>query len=481
MKFRRLAFAGCVAAAAVLTACGGGTDGTGAPAPSAAPNATAFGVMTLGSVIVNGVRYDDANAIVRIDDRAAAPAELRNGMVVNLRGRLNADGISGSAERIEVENEVRAMVRSVDAGANPASFSVGGLTVLIEPQTVFENLSPNGPAGLQAGVTYVDVYGIRDASGRVRASRVEGRSRGGTPDDELRGTVSALGGSTFNLGAVQVTYAGASFSPAGATASNLSNGITVEVHGAFNADATQFTAVRIDLENLEDDAFRPRAGERGDIEGFVSGFDAAAQTFVLNGVTVRVTPATRYRSGGAADLANDVRVEVEARADGPLRVAEQITFKQSQIVLTGRPSAVDATARTMTLLGKTVVIDDLTDLRTPLAAITPNVTRIQVRAMIGSNGTLRATRVEDIGNFAGGRDEVQALVTAKNDAARTLVLLGITASLDGAGVTFESATGTPLSAAQFFAAIIPTTTVVKVKGRFMPPGTLIGEEAEIEN
>ena len=47
----------------LIAACGGGTDGTGSPAPSAV-GITTSGVMTKGSVIVNGVRFDDFAATV---------------------------------------------------------------------------------------------------------------------------------------------------------------------------------------------------------------------------------------------------------------------------------------------------------------------------------------------------------------------------------------------------------------------------------
>jgi hypothetical protein len=98
---------------------GGGTSGTGAPI-------TSSGTMLRGSVIVNGIRYDDSAATV-LDDRNRGVAALANGMTVKLRGRANDDGVTGSADLVKVENEVRGVVTSVNAAANPQSFVVGGL------------------------------------------------------------------------------------------------------------------------------------------------------------------------------------------------------------------------------------------------------------------------------------------------------------------------------------------------------------------
>ena len=55
--FRALAL---LLTASLLTACGGGTGGSGSGP------AVAMGVMTKGSVIVNGVHFDDTSASIRI-------------------------------------------------------------------------------------------------------------------------------------------------------------------------------------------------------------------------------------------------------------------------------------------------------------------------------------------------------------------------------------------------------------------------------
>ena len=78
------AFGMCCAA---LVGCGGGSsddDALGTPAPT-----VSVGTITgFGSVIVNGVRFDDRTAEVTINDRVATAAQLRVGMVVAVEGSI---------------------------------------------------------------------------------------------------------------------------------------------------------------------------------------------------------------------------------------------------------------------------------------------------------------------------------------------------------------------------------------------------------
>ena len=92
-----LALAGCGGGGGDVTV-GGGTGGTGI---------VSTGVMVKGSVIVNGVRFEDTLANIVVDDTPKSPTDLRDGMVVRVNGRVNDDGINGTAERVEAQIEVR--------------------------------------------------------------------------------------------------------------------------------------------------------------------------------------------------------------------------------------------------------------------------------------------------------------------------------------------------------------------------------------
>src|SRR5262245_63136420 len=119
--------------ACLLAACGsGGGDGADGGGGSGGVGGTGVistvstGVMTKGSTIVNGVRFEDTTANISIDDTPKTAAALQNGMVVKLVGKVNDDGITGTAERIKALVEVRGFPTAVSAGTNPQSLVVNG-------------------------------------------------------------------------------------------------------------------------------------------------------------------------------------------------------------------------------------------------------------------------------------------------------------------------------------------------------------------
>lgn len=478
-KSRGVLLAACFG---VFAACGGGTDGTGSPAPSAAA-ITASGVMTKGSVIVNGVRYDDSAAIVT-DDRGRAAATLANGMLVKLRGR-RLDGGTGIAERVDVENELRATIASIDFASSPQWFVAAGVTVLVDSQTVYANVADF--AALTVG-SRVEVHGLRDASGRLRASRIE-LVAPGQGADELRGIASSLdtGADVFVInGNITVNYAGAAFSPAGSSESSLGNGTVVEIRGTLAGNL--FTATQVDIEDLKDDSLRGRANEEQDVEGFVNGFTTHPGSFLVNGRTVATTSSTRFEDGTAADLVNNVRVEVEGivNAQGVL-VASKVEFRSVRVQLNGRATAVDAGAGTMVVLGQTIRSTSLTRIEarsssgssTSLVDITPNVDCVEVRATVDGSSIV-ADEIKEPGSC--GRELVQAIVSAKNESTFTLTFFGsLNASLAGTS-RFLDRNEQAITRAQFFAAVVPASaaspgTLVKVVGNSLQAV----EEAELED
>lgn len=485
MKQRFLELLRAAGVSILLSACGGGTDGTGA-APSPSLAVTSSGAMVRGSVILNGTRFEDGTATVT-DDRGRPAAQLATGMVVRLRGRSD-DGLRGVADRIDLENEVRGTIQSIDALASPQRFTVLGLTILVDSRTTYANVA--GFAALAVGAR-VEVHGLRDSTGLLRATRVEavGAQEG---LDEVRGTVGNLDTSldrfTLNGGLV-VAYFGATFAPAGTGEASLANGVRVEVRGSFAGGV--FMATRVDIEDLEDDAFRGAVGEKQEVEGFVSGFGAHPGSFLVNGRTVRTTVGTRFEGGTGADLANDVEVEAEGQIDAQgVLVATKISFENTRILLEGRATAVDAAARTLVVLGQTVAANDLTriDARsaggnsTRLADIVANVDCVEVRGFL-VGGSVVAEEIRE--PSACSRDLVQARVSVKDEPNARLGLLTDLVALLPSSAQFRNAADAPITRAEFFTAITATGptnagTLVKLRGAFAA-GTLTVEQAELEN
>ncbi len=497
MKTLRFAFL-AAAAALIISGCGGGTGGTGASTPVASTPAVSTGVMERGSVIVNGVRFDDTNTIITNDDTTTpkTTADLKNGMVVKVRGRINDDRVTGTAERVEVENEVRGTVQTHNQNAIPPFFTVVGQTVFVDDLTIFANFSLPTPtpsaavAQLVDGTSIVEVHGLRDSAG-IHASRVEllTPAAGAQLGDELRGTIKpgTLTGTTFTLqnGAtdVAVNYSGATISPAGAT---LIVNALVEVHGAFNG--ATFAAGRVDVEDQEDDEFQHGAGEELHVEGKVSGCavnpcTTATALFFVGTQAVQTNASTRFENGSRDELADNVRVEAEGHNfTGSTLIAEKIQFKRTRVILTGTATVTGSIPGTGTLqvLGKSVQITSLTEFRQTGGVISGEL--VEVRGYVDTAGNIVAERVDDSPS-GGNKDTVQARVTNKVGNVLTFSI-GIDANLTGA-TQFRDANEQPIAnLATFLAAVIPAPapggTLVKVKGTFNA-GTIAVEEAELEN
>lgn len=462
----------------------------------------ARGVMTKTSattIDVNGTRYDVGTASVRVGDAPSSPSALKDGMVVRVKGMH--DGNRGSASHVEAENEIRGTVTQVDVAANPPYFMVGAVKVIVTPETVYDDLAPPSLAAIVVGLP-VEVYGERDSTGSVIASRVEGKSwrdPSSLERDEIRGRITAVGGegalSQFSIGNITVTYdTQTTFKPAPAcSASALAVGVEVEAHGRFASDTT-LEASRIECEQIEDHDRNPHGGDDYEVEGYVSDLNIATSTFEIDGQLVSYSSATRFKDGTVADLANNVKVEVEGRMqeDGTL-VAHVIEFKHTRIKLSGVPSAV--AGNSLTLFGKAIMVDDLTAVRarneagsytSSLADVVANRDRVEVRARL-VGGALLAEKVTEKAN-TDDYDEVQARVVTENDAAMTLGLLDPAAPISVTLTTstvYEMEDRGRIDASQFFAAVVPagtdqTGTLVKVKGRYAG-GVLTATEAEVED
>jgi len=153
-----------------LSGCGGGglaslvpgTGGTGSPLYSQGS------ISGFGSVIVNGIKFDDTQATVLIDGAAAKSADLRLGMVAGVQGQRSAADVTlGTAAAIEVWSIALGPVESVSG----ITFVASGMTIDTDSNTVFEGISAG--SSLTTGQT-VSVWGLQVATdgSRWRATRV---------------------------------------------------------------------------------------------------------------------------------------------------------------------------------------------------------------------------------------------------------------------------------------------------------------------
>jgi hypothetical protein len=259
----------------------------------------------------------------------------------------------------------------------------------------------------------------------------------------------------------------------------------VEIHGTHNSATNEFTATRVDIEDLEDDEFEPENNGEFEVEGFVSGCpvnDTCGSSFFVGGRPVTMT-TNRFENGNADDLRNGVRVEADGHyvtSSGTL-LADKIKFKRIRVELTG-DATIDGGGNlvkggSLTIMGITVLTNDVTEIDTK-DSITDE--RLEIRGYIDASGQAVAEKVKDEPG-GGGDDIVRGLVTA--EVGTTLTIAGISVSVATA-TQFEDAQDQPILGPNardiFLDLVTPGTTAVKAEGSFAG-GTLTAKKAEIED
>lgn len=280
------AMAAAWVAVAALVGCGGG----GGADPGAGGGAAALTVGPIsgfGSIIVNGVRFDDSSARVLDDDGNDVTDDhggdgLGLGAMVEIEsGRIDDSTGRATASRIRVGSEIKGPVASVDVASS--RFVVLGQTIVLTATTVFDDsLGAGGLAGLAGQV--VEVHALFDAaSGNYVATRVEAEDAADA--FKLRGRVAAhdVAAQRFQIGAAVISYAniGAAALPAG-FADGQRVRVTVETTPAGDG-----SWIAISVRSAE-----RRVEDRGDVRlrGTVSAFTSSTQ-FEVDGVPVDASGA----------------------------------------------------------------------------------------------------------------------------------------------------------------------------------------------
>lgn len=246
-------------AASAMSGCGGGSGVSTASLPGTGGTGYTQGSISgFGSVIVNGIKFDDAqasvNGYIQIDGVTVTSDYLRLGMVAGVQGKRLADPTLGTASRIEVWSiaqgpvlQVPTVTQRTQRGdgtvAEFAEFTVAGMTVQTDPNTslygvaLASDLLPNQVVtvwGLQAGTD----------GARWTATRVEVRPMGpmdmistglvkGTSSQPLLNGLMLTGSAAGTLSAgsllrVQGTWSPASHSLAMTHTKMLGSGLVVQ-------------------------------------------------------------------------------------------------------------------------------------------------------------------------------------------------------------------------------------------------------------
>jgi Domain of unknown function (DUF5666) len=340
-----------------------------------------------GSIVVNGVHYDERNANIIINGVPNQPPHLLElGMIVEVQGTVDATRTAGVADVVIVNRTLVGQVQAVDG-------VTGEFTVLnqrVRPGSTVRMVGISHSSQVVPGL-WLGIYGLRDAvSNMVTATRLEGLDAASS--SSIRGSVSNVTSTQFNIGALVVSRAGAAINEA----EHLVNGVFVEVAGAFDAVQNVLRATAINVTNEVHGA----DGADTAITGFVAGFQSLSN-FTVAGVTVDASGA-RFTNGTATDLADGRKVEAEGHFMGGVLHAEVIEFKntvttapasnaQRPIEIEGRISSYRSPTD-FTLKGY-LVDASRARVKLPHGLVIGTGTRAHVKGAI-ADGVVRATSIE---------------------------------------------------------------------------------------
>jgi Domain of unknown function (DUF5666) len=319
-------------AIATLTGCGGGsTDASGdvsatggtsadpaAPASGSAsqsadtqhaaatPGTGGTGISVLGpisgfgSIVINGVHYDESGARITLDGAGAGSGALRLGMVADVQGTRAADGLTGVAQSIDIWSIAQGAVSDAGSGR----FTVMGMNIIMR-STTFVDVA--GPSVGQR----VAVWGLQaDASGgQWLATRVDAASG---DRSVVTGTVAGSGDSR-TINGVRLT---------GDRAGELSADVIYRVEGEWDAQGQELRVATVRRVDVRRDT---SPGKVVEIEGVVTS-PLSGGLFSLGSVRVDASAV----AGQAAALRIGQEIEVYGRWQGSVLVATKLEAEDEE-------------------------------------------------------------------------------------------------------------------------------------------------------
>jgi hypothetical protein len=374
-----------IAAAATLllaVSCGGG--GGDMPPPSQA--FTQGTINGFGSIIVNGIRFDDSSAQVSDDDgQPHARNELKLGMTVEVDStKIDRGTNPAKANSVRFGAAIVGPVSAISGGTTPKTLTVLDQIVEISSTTVFDNSLANGFASINVG-DVLAIHALLDtATGHYLAKRIEPKP--GATVFKLRGIVANLdtGAKTLMIGGALIDFSGV---PAASLPANLANGLRVRVQLQTTKNASnQWVAIsiRAEQQKMED-------RDEAEVEGTITAFTSTT-SFSVNGLPVDASKAAF--PDGTAGIVLGASVEVEGAIVNGVLVASKVELEdrhrnedRNRNELHGPISNLDTTAKTFVVRGVTVHYSATTVFKDGVEADLANGKDVEVKGTLSADGT----------------------------------------------------------------------------------------------
>jgi hypothetical protein len=368
-RLKGLVAGAALVAVAVIAACGGGTNTAGVGSGgTGAFSAYSEGIITgFGSVIVNGLRYDDTTAIVRDEQGLRSRNDLKLGMVVTLDGNVDNNNLA-SASNIRFDSALLGPVSVINTTSR--TFTIIGQTVQVDDSTVLDASLAQGFNSITPDQV-LEVHGfLNAATNSLQATLIE---RNSSPSKyKISGLVKNLqtnnrtlqiGNETFRsvsprLGLDGITndnWVKLRLEPRAPTGTDtwvitgynvqsrsdssqeiaevvgliteikspmrfsVSNILVDTSNASFpDGNVSIVTGMRIKVNGklisgvmLAQEVRADTGPKEIDLSGTLSGLDTTAKTFVLRGLTVSYSPPVMYDTGSDANLTYGLNIQVK--------------------------------------------------------------------------------------------------------------------------------------------------------------------------
>lgn len=324
-----------LATAGLLTGCGGGGGSANA---SLTPTLASGTISGLGSIIVNGVRYETVGSrVLDADDGSTAiTTPLRIGMTVSVE-QNGTDAVTSRpiAGKILVQSGIKGV-----ASYTGSTLTVAGMPITTDTSTIL--LDVNGAVTTLALLNNqnVEVYGLPQADGSFLATLVEAET--GALNVQIVGTLQSIDttAKTLVLGTaaapITVNYANIT------VPNNLSAGAVIVVRTTSNMTANSYAASSLQIRSTTASTYTRYVSdysgttrihnERNELYGAVSdktliysGVNVTGCTLKVQGIQVQASSAVL-----CASITNGTYVEAKGMLSNGVLNATKIEFEGSQ-------------------------------------------------------------------------------------------------------------------------------------------------------
>jgi len=312
---RRTALLGIAGAVAEIAGCGGGGTGVAGLSSGGTGSFTSGTITGFGSIIVNGIRYNnDTASVLTSDDLVSSNPALQLGMVVNIEGSAvtpasTATGLStATAYRITYGSEWMGPV----SNRSSTTFQILGHTVDVLSTTFFSGAIQQFSALTDAH--FVEVYGYVDqVDGHIQASRIE-VSTVQPASYKLSGAITQINqtSNTANLGQTSIVWSDPSALPSG-----VSSGDFVRVVLNPIPVGSVWTALRVELLSSPLSRLSTDHDYEAEVNGSITAYQSSA-SFNVNGIPVNAS---------MAQITGTLAVGVQVDVEGNIRSGQLIATK----------------------------------------------------------------------------------------------------------------------------------------------------------